>query len=505
MRSLAVRPLVLLPLLLAACDSGTAPSVPTTVTATSPLAQTAVASSPVASPPAVRVVDQRGQAMAGVAVTFAVTAGGGSLGSAAATTDAAGNASAGTWTLGSAGPQAVTATVASLPPVQFTATAQARVATTLVPVSATSQSAAAGTAVQDPPAVRVDDQTGQPLPGAQVVFAVTGGGGTLVGATATADAAGVARVGSWTLGAAAGPNTVTASAGNAAPVQFTATGTAAANPCATAAAYTLFSTVSGTLAQTDCNAGGHFVDLYQTALSQQTGATYRMTSQAVDAWLEIYDGSGNIVAANDDDDAASPTTDSAIRLFAPAGSYFLAATSYAPGETGSYQLSSSALAENAGCLDAWVVRGVTVAGTLASGDCVYGGYLADDYLVVLRAGQTLQVRLASTSFDAYLELYSATGDLLAEDDDSAGGTDALLTYTATEHSVFILAATTFDQGESGAYTMAVSSGFGGELPPVIAPGSTPRVGSRLVPRAKPDAAALRTAREHPSRPAKAPR
>lgn len=75
-------------------------------------------------------------------------------------------------------------------------------------------------------------------------------------------------------------------------------------------------------------------------------------------------------------------------------------------------------------------------------------------------------------------------------------------YTATEHSVFILAATSFGQGESGAYTMTVGDGIGGEIPPVLAPGAAPRADPRLVPRGKPDAAALRAVRDRPARPAK---
>src|SRR4030095_7634396 len=77
-----------------------------------------------ASPlPSVRVVDKNGNALAGTAVTFAISSGSGSLTGASQTTDASGIATVGNWTLG-AGPSAVTATAAGSfagNPVTFTA------------------------------------------------------------------------------------------------------------------------------------------------------------------------------------------------------------------------------------------------------------------------------------------------------------------------------------------------------------------------------------------------
>ncbi|HEU4883899.1 MAG TPA: Ig-like domain-containing protein [Longimicrobium sp.] len=90
------------------------------------------------------------------------------------------------------------------------------------------QAAMAASGVPVPPAVVVRDGAGNPLPGRTVTFSVTGGGGSVVDAVATTDAAGVARVGSWVMGAVADLNTLAATvagpgvAGN--PVQFTASG-----------------------------------------------------------------------------------------------------------------------------------------------------------------------------------------------------------------------------------------------------------------------------------------
>ena len=78
-----------------------------------------------AEPFVVTVLDQYGDPFAGATVTFAVTAGGGTLSATTASTDADGRAAA-TLTLGSQlGANTVTASVADLDPVTFTATAEA--------------------------------------------------------------------------------------------------------------------------------------------------------------------------------------------------------------------------------------------------------------------------------------------------------------------------------------------------------------------------------------------
>jgi hypothetical protein len=78
------------------------------------------------------------------------------------------------------------------------------------------------------PSVKVTDDTGSPLSGVTVQFAVTGGGGSLGRTSASTDASGTASAGSWTLGTLAGANTVDASVTGLPTVRFTATGIAGA-------------------------------------------------------------------------------------------------------------------------------------------------------------------------------------------------------------------------------------------------------------------------------------
>jgi hypothetical protein len=432
--------------------------VPAAVTATSSTTQTGLAGAAVAEAPTVRVNDQTGQPLAGVTVTFAVTAGGGQIATTTSTTGATGLATSGAWTLGTAGPNTVTATVAGLAPVQFNATAAARTPSTVTATSPTTQTAQVGTAVATPPAVRVNDQTGQPVAGVAVTFAVTAGGGTLVGANATTNAQGIATVTSWTLGAVAGQNTVTATVAGLAPVTFNATGAVAgSDPCDTTTGYTLGSTVNGSLAATDCQlTTGEYVDFYGTTLTTAQALTFNMTSTTLNSWLEMYDATGALVAFNDN--VATGNANSTVRVYAPSGNYFLAATTANANATGAYQLSSAALAGNVNCEQNWVVPGVIIPGTITATDCNFSGYLADEYIVVLSPGQTLTVKLESGDFDAYLELYDLDFNLIEDDDDSAGGTNSLLTYTynGTGLTAVFIDATTFDAGETGSYSLTVT-------------------------------------------------
>ncbi|HEX6104261.1 MAG TPA: leishmanolysin-related zinc metalloendopeptidase [Gemmatimonadales bacterium] len=173
-------------------------------------AQAAPAGQPLPQPLVVEATDELGHPIVGLAVEFAVTAGGGSVSPASTTTDLAGRAGA-IFTLGpQAGPgHEVRATVSGTSfSVTFEAAASGQPATLQV-FAGNGQSAAAGSPVPVPPSVRVLDATGQPVGGVQVAFAVGEGGGAVSSGLVTTDANGVATLGSWTLGAA-GVNTMSA-------------------------------------------------------------------------------------------------------------------------------------------------------------------------------------------------------------------------------------------------------------------------------------------------------
>ena len=89
------------------------------------------------------------------------------------------------------------------------------------------QYAVAGFAVAVPPSVKVNDINGNPVPRYPVIFTVASGDGSVTGATQLTGSDGIATVGSWTLGTAAGANTLLASGAGltGSPLTFAATGT----------------------------------------------------------------------------------------------------------------------------------------------------------------------------------------------------------------------------------------------------------------------------------------
>jgi hypothetical protein len=101
------------------------PGPASTMSVISGNAQQAPPGSTLPTPLTVRVTDAGGNAKPGVAVTFAVTAGGGSLSATTATTNASGDAVSGSWTLGGC-PQSVQTVSASAGTLQTTFTSSSR-------------------------------------------------------------------------------------------------------------------------------------------------------------------------------------------------------------------------------------------------------------------------------------------------------------------------------------------------------------------------------------------
>ena len=181
--------------------------------------------------PSVRVTDANNNPLAGIDVLFEVTSGGGAAVSRRQTTNAQGTATVGAWTLGEeVGPNTLRASVVTagvtVAPVIFTATALAGIPVSMAAASGAVQTATVGTAVPIAPSVVIRDVRGNPVSGVVVTFSIVSGSGTLTGAMATTSATGVATVGSWTLGAATGTQTIVARVPNLPDVLFTATATA---------------------------------------------------------------------------------------------------------------------------------------------------------------------------------------------------------------------------------------------------------------------------------------
>ncbi|MEO5799866.1 MAG: Ig-like domain-containing protein, partial [Gemmatimonadales bacterium] len=106
------------------------------------------------------------------------------------------------------------------------------------------QIAAPGAAVATAPSVMVRDAAGHPVPGVAVAFSVDSGGGSLSSPSATTNASGIASAGTWTLGAAEGPQVLGVVAGSLAKVKIRGVARAATTTLATGTVSTSGSTIT---------------------------------------------------------------------------------------------------------------------------------------------------------------------------------------------------------------------------------------------------------------------
>jgi alpha-tubulin suppressor-like RCC1 family protein len=173
--------------------------------------------SPGATPDSIRAVvtDRAGGPVANARVSFAVTAGGGSISPLIATTTSRGIASA-EWKLGStAGINTATATVLGEDDKVNTLISANSVAFTLksfaalAAVDGDAQTAQIRAKLAVNPSVKLIDSTGNPRAGVSVTFATTGGG-RVASTTVATGANGIASPGAWTLGDATGDQTLVA-------------------------------------------------------------------------------------------------------------------------------------------------------------------------------------------------------------------------------------------------------------------------------------------------------
>ena len=188
--------------------------------------QTTAAGTAVAVAPAVLVTDGSANPVAGVDVTFTVTAGGGSVTGGAAVTNTQGIATVGQWTMGTAiGLNSLSAAVEGVAqPLVFQATATVGPAAHITVIEGDAQTTTIGNAVATQPTVKVTDAFGNVITGFSVAFTIDEGGGTVTGGAPITDANGVAKVGSWRLGLVPGANKLKASR-DAVSITFTATAT----------------------------------------------------------------------------------------------------------------------------------------------------------------------------------------------------------------------------------------------------------------------------------------
>lgn len=198
---------------------------------------------------------------------------------------------------------------------------------------------------------------------------------------------------------------------------------------------------------------------YQLYTFTGTGQRVRVAvrSGAFDASLKVtrVTASGEEAVGTDDDSGGG--TDAQL-IFTASGNYRIYARALEADKRGAFTVSITEV----------VVRPV-VSRPLAVGEKVEATLQESDnelddgrpfhqYTITGRPGERFVVTMRSTAFDAYLDwgrLSSGGFESTANDDDSAGDTDARLEITVPSEGTFVLRAHALERGQSGAYTISV--------------------------------------------------
>lgn len=211
-------------------------------------------------------------------------------------------------------------------------------------------------------------------------------------------------------------------------------------------------TYRGTLAQ--CGDGQR--------LQLRAGQRYIISASAdFDTVLRILRSGSSDVLAQDDD--GGDGTNSRL-TFAPTetGTYIACVTAYASSGSGAYTLT----VENAPPLPPPATRPTSTEsatwqvydGTLTSNDPTDDGAPFDDYQIQIPDGHRAIISLESAAFDTVLKVYAANergAEPAASDDDGGGGLNSFLTFAPEHGGTFIVRATSYGSGGTGAYRLRV--------------------------------------------------
>ena len=232
-------------------------------------------------------------------------------------------------------------------------------------------------------------------------------------------------------------------------------------------------TAEGTWAP-DCNSqerSGSHARYYTFEVEEETSVTITLESDDADTYLNLWPGTDRTGTPEAFDDDSPDTTRSEIVANLSPGSYTIEATTYSAGETGVFTLTVSTSggtdAPGTGCGDSIAV-GDTASGTWATGcqSTVSGRGYARYYSFTLEQEAEVTIDLTS-SVDTYLYLRgedATSGVALHENDDiESGNTNSRIEETL-EAGTYTIEATTYSAGETGVFTLTVSTSGGTDAP-----------------------------------------
>jgi len=226
---------------------------------------------------------------------------------------------------------------------------------------------------------------------------------------------------------------------------------------------------------------GEFQDTYRIQGSAGQRLVATVASGDFDTYLMVR-GPNDDNKENDDIEGR-PGESEVVMTLGQTGEYRIIVTTFNPGETGAYTLRiehEGAGATASGPSDdprgASSVRTLLdESGSLVDGDLTLdAGEYIDRYKVQVDEGQTLIVDMRSSDFDTYLFVRSPSGDQTDNDDFEGDANRSRVEVAVSEAGTWLIVATSFNPGETGAYrlTATSSSGGGGDPAPLSVSGAS---------------------------------
>lgn len=215
-------------------------------------------------------------------------------------------------------------------------------------------------------------------------------------------------------------------------------------------------------------------DWFAITLVAGTSYTFRQESISLaDPLLRLRDGNGVLITSNDD--GGGGLNSQITYTAATTGVYYLEANTADAGQpagTGTYRITAAvngspppAPVDDYGSQAGAGNLGTVAVGSSSTGLINYGGD-HDWFAVTLSAGSIYRIRQeAGTLADPRFSLRNAIGVVLTGDDDSGGGQNAQVDFTATSSGTYYIDANSADGNGTGTYTVRLTLLYGA---PVIA-------------------------------------
>jgi hypothetical protein len=266
---------------------------------------------------------------------------------------------------------------------------------------------------------------------------VTAGGGSVVPVAVLTGSDGVARVTRWTVGTAAGINTVTAAPEGLQAVTFTATGIGP------------HSLQRVTADSQDAPAGAAVAQPPAIRVLDPLGRNL----PGVTVRFAVTGGGGAITP-----DSTISGSDGVARLIGWVLGAEPGVNTVSASVTGLAPVAFTALGTDTPCPqeNLSITFGSTVNATLGVTGCrLTTGEFVDFYTFTIPDTRTLRIRQSSSAFDAYVLLLKEDGTPVAENDDALVTSADAEVLVRLHAGTYLLAATSSDVGESGAYTLRI--------------------------------------------------